>query len=46
MTVALLTVYLSVNIGGWLVLEPFTSPALYEPFNGTAIDEWTLSTSI
>lgn len=35
-----------VNIGGWLVTEPFISPALFEPYlnNSTpAIDEWTLS---
>lgn len=34
-----------VNLGGWLVTEPFISPALYEPYvNGTpqAIDEYTL----
>ncbi|CCO32663.1 putative glucan 1,3-beta-glucosidase D [Rhizoctonia solani AG-1 IB] len=34
-----------VNLGGWLVLEPFISPALYEPYMNTstpAIDEWTL----
>ncbi|CAE6377290.1 unnamed protein product [Rhizoctonia solani] len=34
-----------VNLGGWLVLEPFISPAMYEPYmNATvpAIDEWTL----
>ncbi|KAG9076861.1 hypothetical protein FS749_011316 [Ceratobasidium sp. UAMH 11750] len=43
-----------VNLGGWLVLEPFISPALYEPyqpsnpnFSGTqAIDEWTLCEAI
>ncbi|CAE6455234.1 unnamed protein product, partial [Rhizoctonia solani] len=38
-----------VNLGGWLVLEPFISPALYEPYqNATvpAIDEWTLSTNL
>ncbi|CAE6445133.1 hypothetical protein ACGC1H_004946 [Rhizoctonia solani] len=38
-----------VGIGGWLVLEPFISPALYEPYmNDTnpAIDEWTLCESI
>jgi glucan 1,3-beta-glucosidase len=34
----------SVNIGGWLNLEPFITPALYEPFNLQAVDEWTLST--
>ncbi|KAK0212093.1 glycoside hydrolase family 5 protein [Desarmillaria ectypa] len=32
-----------VNLGGWLVLEPFITPALYEKYDG-AIDEWTLST--
>ena len=33
----------SVNLGGWFVLEPFITPALYEKYTG-AIDEWTLST--
>ncbi|KAL8292058.1 hypothetical protein RQP46_001524 [Phenoliferia psychrophenolica] len=38
-----------VNLGGWLVIEPFIAPALFEPFNPagstatpTVIDEWTL----
>ncbi|KAF8671218.1 Cellulase (glycosyl hydrolase family 5) [Rhizoctonia solani] len=38
-----------VNLGGWLVLEPFITPALYEPYqNATtpAIDEWTLCTNL
>ncbi|KAJ1306352.1 hypothetical protein OPQ81_007358 [Rhizoctonia solani] len=35
-----------VNLGGWLVLEPFISPALYEPYLPRAIDEWTLSEAI
>ncbi|KAB5588979.1 glucan 1,3-beta-glucosidase D [Ceratobasidium theobromae] len=35
-----------VNIGGWLVLEPFISPALYEPYQPEAVDEWTLSEAI
>ncbi|KAG0208361.1 hypothetical protein BGX28_000655 [Mortierella sp. GBA30] len=32
-----------VNLGGWLVLEPFITPSLFEPYikNGV-IDEWTL----
>ncbi|GAA6012764.1 hypothetical protein JCM11491_002554 [Sporobolomyces phaffii] len=43
---------LGVNIGGWLVLEPFIVPGMFEPFNSNsnepgavnnAIDEWTLS---
>ena len=36
--------FASVNLGGWLNLEPFISPALYEPFYPNAVDEWTLST--
>ncbi len=31
-----------VNLGGWLVLEPFISPALFQKYPQT-IDEWTLS---
>ncbi|KAI9509662.1 exo-beta-1,3-glucanase [Russula earlei] len=31
-----------VNIGGWLVTEPFITPALYQKYP-TAVDEWTLS---
>lgn len=33
---------LGVNLGGWLVLEPFITPSLYQKYP-TAIDEWTLS---
>jgi hypothetical protein len=33
----------SVNIGGWFVLEPFISPALFQKYPG-AVDEWTIST--
>ncbi|KAG8861682.1 hypothetical protein FRB96_002639 [Tulasnella sp. 330] len=35
-----------VNLGGWLVPEPFIVPALYEKYQNIstpAIDEWTLS---
>ncbi|KAI0797622.1 glycoside hydrolase superfamily [Abortiporus biennis] len=35
-----------VNLGGWLVTEPFITPALYEQYQNStpqAIDEWTLS---
>jgi len=42
-----------VNLGGWLVLEPFIVPALFEKYHnvtpnptipaGKAVDEWTLS---
>lgn len=31
-----------VNLGGWLVTEPFIVPALYQKY-ATAIDEYTLS---
>ncbi|CAO1626622.1 unnamed protein product [Parajaminaea phylloscopi] len=37
-----------VNLGGWLVTEPFIAPALYEPYENStstppAVDEYTLS---
>ena len=32
-----------VNLGGWLVLEPFISPAMFQPYYPNAVDEWTLS---
>lgn len=35
-----------VNLGGWLVTEPFIVPALYEKYQNAsppAVDEWTLS---
>jgi len=32
-----------VNLGGWFVLEPFISPALFQKYPG-ATDEWSLST--
>ncbi|KAJ3565745.1 hypothetical protein NP233_g7440 [Leucocoprinus birnbaumii] len=32
-----------VNLGGWLVLEPFITPALYQKYSG-ATDEWSIST--
>ncbi|GAA5977023.1 hypothetical protein JCM5350_007531 [Sporobolomyces pararoseus] len=40
-----------VNLGGWLTLEPFITPALFEPFlNSTtpspAVDEYTLSQNL
>lgn len=45
---------LGVNLGGWLVLEPFITPYLFEPFSGhdptteapTVVDEWTLSVAL
>ena len=45
-----------VNLGGWLVLEPFIVPALFEKYQnvtgnpdvpgGRAVDEWTLSVAM
>ncbi|KAG2187283.1 hypothetical protein INT44_004968 [Umbelopsis vinacea] len=34
-----------VNLGGWLVLEPFITPSIFEQFDPSegVIDEWTLS---
>lgn len=35
-----------VNLGGWLITEPFIVPALYEKYQNAsppAVDEWTLS---
>lgn len=33
-----------VNIGGWLVLEPFICPAPFQKYYPNAVDEWTLHT--
>ncbi|SGY89872.1 BQ5605_C039g11774 [Microbotryum silenes-dioicae] len=44
-----------VNFGGWLTIEPFIAPSLFEPFNSpsnlpnatnNAIDEWHLSQAL
>ncbi|KAI0337316.1 glycoside hydrolase [Trametopsis cervina] len=38
-----------VNLGGWLITEPFIVPALYEKYQNTtpqAVDEWTLSVAM
>ncbi|PWN30893.1 glycoside hydrolase [Jaminaea rosea] len=35
-----------VNLGGWLITEPFIAPSLYQPYANTsspAVDEYTLS---
>ena len=35
-----------VNLGGWLNLEPFITPALYQKYltaTTPAVDEWTLA---
>lgn len=38
------------NLGGWLVPEPFIVPALFEPYQNSstlnATDEWTLSEAL
>ncbi|KAK0553392.1 hypothetical protein OC846_001334 [Tilletia horrida] len=31
-----------VNIGGWLVLEPYITPSFFEQLDGRVVDEWTL----
>lgn len=30
------------NIGGWLVLEPWITPSIFQPFGGSVVDEYTL----
>ncbi|EGG10416.1 family 5 glycoside hydrolase [Melampsora larici-populina 98AG31] len=40
---------LGVNLGGWLVLEPFITPALFEPYANLPtpiVDEWGLSVQL
>nr|A1CRV0.2 RecName: Full=Probable glucan 1,3-beta-glucosidase A; AltName: Full=Exo-1,3-beta-glucanase 1; AltName: Full=Exo-1,3-beta-glucanase A; Flags: Precursor [Aspergillus clavatus NRRL 1] len=32
-----------VNLGGWLVLEPWITPSIFENGGGAAVDEWTLA---
>ncbi|KAL2218908.1 glycoside hydrolase superfamily [Thermoascus aurantiacus ATCC 26904] len=32
-----------VNLGGWLVLEPWITPSVFEDAGEGAVDEWTLS---
>ncbi|KAK5449467.1 glucan exo-1,3-beta-glucosidase [Exophiala xenobiotica] len=31
-----------VNVGGWLVLEPWITPSIFQPFGGSVVDEYTL----
>ncbi|KIY02226.1 uncharacterized protein Z520_02364 [Fonsecaea multimorphosa CBS 102226] len=31
-----------VNIGGWLVLEPWITPSIFQQFGGSVVDEYTL----
>ncbi|KAM5463373.1 putative glucan 1,3-beta-glucosidase [Microsporum audouinii] len=35
-----------VNIGGWLVLEPWITPSIFEEGGDSAVDEWTLSQAL
>lgn len=36
-----------VNLGGWLVLEPFITPAIFEKYTAQhAVDEWTLHSAM
>jgi len=37
-----------INVGGWLSIEPFITPSLFEKFSSrnTVIDEWTLTSAL
>ncbi|KAI9879169.1 MAG: exo-1,3-beta-glucanase [Pleopsidium flavum] len=35
-----------VNIGGWLVLEPWITPSIFQAQNGSVVDEWTLDAMV
>ena len=37
---------LSVNLGGWFVLEPFITPALFQKYQPAAVDEWSISIAL
>jgi glucan 1,3-beta-glucosidase len=32
-----------VNIGGWLVLEPWITPSIFQAYGGNIVDEYTLT---
>ncbi|KAF2087642.1 glycoside hydrolase family 5 protein [Saccharata proteae CBS 121410] len=34
------------NIGGWLVLEPWITPSIFQQFGGSVVDEYTLTQNI
>lgn len=34
------------NLGGWLLLEPWITPSIFERFGGAAIDEYTLTQNV
>jgi glucan 1,3-beta-glucosidase len=31
------------NIGGWLVLEPWITPSIFQQYDGSIVDEYTLT---
>ncbi|MCJ1253674.1 exo-1,3-beta-glucanase [Lignoscripta atroalba] len=35
-----------VNIGGWLVLEPWITPSIFQAQDGSVVDEWTLTEKV
>lgn len=35
-----------VNLGGWLVLEPWITPSIFEAAGSSAVDEWTLGEAL
>lgn len=35
-----------VNVGGWLVVEPFITPSFFEEYSDDVIDDWTLAKSM
>jgi len=35
-----------VNLGGWLVLEPWITPSIFEAGGSSAVDEWTLCANL
>lgn len=35
-----------VNIGGWLVLEPWITPSLFDPYKGAAVDEYSFCQNV
>jgi glucan 1,3-beta-glucosidase len=35
-----------VNIGGWLVLEPWITPSIFNQFGGSVVDEYTLTKQV
>ncbi|KAF7178776.1 hypothetical protein CNMCM7691_007595 [Aspergillus felis] len=35
-----------VNIGGWLVLEPWITPSIFDNAGDAAVDEWTLTATL